>query len=376
MNRIRVLLLLFGISYSQIDETLNWDEALFNQSDPSTWRPIEGPYKMGNLVTCLEQNDENPYGYKEKFTYGDPTGESAVCQSNPELCARYQDSVYDPDFAGTGDVCDHEDPLVHDENGNRLVRNVCKFSVMFLPAIDDEKSWAWKCARHEICPVKNMSAYYFDKDMAKVYGVGIMGCLVNDKRVMCCCQGDYCQSKPLYAEYARFGNPEYYPIDFQMLANIDPGDEHVEYDLPDDIIIPDWDCVHRGECPMPSTNATTNSTQTIEEIEDEIAEIEDEIAEIEGDGPYEIMNIGDPLVDVVYTSDDGTETVAASVFGAHTLPFDEPDNNMSKNAIGTEDILLVFMFFIIVLLCFGIGICVGTTLSNNKGYGHVINADF
>merc|ERR1712154_568808 len=71
------------------------------------------------------------------------------------------------------------------------------------------------------------------------------------------------------------------------LANIDPGDERVEYDLPDYVVVPDWDCIHRGECPYPSsTNSTNSSTETIEEIEEEIAEIEEEIEEIETESSY------------------------------------------------------------------------------------------
>ena len=260
---ILFLLMLLNITYSQNEtliDTEELDSSSFNVSDPSTWKPIVGPYKMGSLVTCLEQNDENPYGYKEKFTYGDPTGQSAVCLESPELCQRYQDKDFDPEFGGTGDVCDHEDPLVYDENGNRLVRDVCKFVVMFLPEIDDEKSWAWKCARHEICPLQDPNGFYYDKEGNKVEGEGIMGCLVNEKRVQCCCEGDYCQSKPLYAQYAKYGNPEYYPIDYQLLANIDPGDEYVEYELPDYVNIPDWDCIHRGECDPPTVVATSNDS--------------------------------------------------------------------------------------------------------------------
>eukprot|EP01083_Nonionella_stella_P228805 810588_1 len=77
-------------------------------------------YKMGELITCLEQNEEIPFGYKEKLTYLNP--ESTECQNNPELCRIYKE---DEPYPSQGDVCDHEDPITH------TIRDSCKFAVMF-----------------------------------------------------------------------------------------------------------------------------------------------------------------------------------------------------------------------------------------------------
>ena len=99
---------------------------------------ITGPHMMGDMITCLEQNEENPYGFREKATFADPEWEGCQAENNPlgpALCARYSDAAWQrppPVKPGQGDVCDHEDPNVYDDDGNRLTRDACSMQVSTL----------------------------------------------------------------------------------------------------------------------------------------------------------------------------------------------------------------------------------------------------
>eukprot|EP00483_Globobulimina_turgida_P010107 UN10126 len=164
-------------------------------------------YKMGTLITCFEQNDESPYGFKESLTWGNP--ESEECQTYPDLCQAYNSEPY----PGKGDVCDHTDPITG------ITRNACKMSVMFGEEINAEKTWSWKCTEISTCALKDAN------------GIGMEGCLITDKRIMCCCQSDYCTNSTLYAQYAAFGRPDHWPINFTQLLAIDSGDVYVQADI-------------------------------------------------------------------------------------------------------------------------------------------------
>eukprot|EP01083_Nonionella_stella_P292036 993477_1 len=174
-------------------------------------------YKMGPYITCLEQNDEYPYGFKESATYGykgwcnqtDPDMVALTGYDRDYWCDVYSQPIPESRFGGRGDVCDHEDPET------KIVRNTCKGAFMFLETPDDEKSWSWKCAEISgtACPIKSD------------YGIGMTGCLLNRKRAQCCCQTDFCQSHPIYAEYAAYARADHWPTDFDALLAIESGDD-------------------------------------------------------------------------------------------------------------------------------------------------------
>eukprot|EP01083_Nonionella_stella_P083958 232232_1 len=325
---------------------------------PPVWKPVEGPYKLGNLITCLEQNDEDPYGYKEKLTYGN--WDSETCAEYPELCDKYMDCELDPEFCGTGDVCDHDDPLVRDVDGNRLIRDSCKMQTLFLPIVDPIKSWAWKCARHEICPVKNESAFYYDQYGNKL-PAGTMGCKLSPKRAICCCQYDYCQKEDIYAQYAAFGREESYPPDLQKLVNLDPGNTYVEYDgFPDWVVLPDWDCIRAGECPYPTMPPQINTTTaaTTATISQESSST---IYDVENTGVYELIS-----------------GKSEHIFMEQHDIGDSGMNKGNNGIVSMEDLILIFGFFIIAILCCGIGVFIGTKMNNGDGVsgGMKINNQF
>ena len=78
-------------------------------TDETTVTEIVGPYKMGTLITCMEQNDESPLGFSDPIYSDEPdkeTGEiSEMCTNSATkiFCDRYKDESYP--YPKRGDVC-------------------------------------------------------------------------------------------------------------------------------------------------------------------------------------------------------------------------------------------------------------------------------
>eukprot|EP01083_Nonionella_stella_P012202 34616_1 len=243
-------------------------------------------YKMGALITCLEQNKEDPYGFGESGTWGHAN--STECQTYPELCRVYKE---DDPFPGKGDVCDHTDPVT----GN--VRNACKMAVEYGAVVSDEKTWSWKCVDLTQCMVK-------DDD-----GVGTVGCKITQSRITCCCQEDFCTSAPLYAAYAAYGRADHFPVDFDSLCLIDPGDITLEW------AHPGYNCDR--EALLSGSSEEPGSQEATEEP-----------------GPD-----------------------ARSVFMRQAQDYEDIS---AMNGMHTADILLIATYFIVGTLCLGVGVLVGT----------------
>mmetsp|Transcript_59411 Transcript_59411/g.94498 ORF Transcript_59411/g.94498 Transcript_59411/m.94498 type:complete len:275 (-) Transcript_59411:186-1010(-) len=161
-------------------------------------------YKMGDYITCWEQNMQDPEGFKDPEYYGD----TCIHQEDGG-CDLY---AQEPN-ANNGDVCDHTDPKTG------YIRNSCYFNVIFGPVVNVEKTWSYKCWDGSQCPL----------------GDEVMGCKVQRKRVTCCCNhDDYCNGDDLLAKFAEYGLPANYPgdpPDLDALCNLDFGDWTVVFDV-------------------------------------------------------------------------------------------------------------------------------------------------
>ena len=71
-------------------------------SDSAEDTEIPGPHKMGYLMTCMEQNDESPIGYRDPIYYLDDS-EMCTDELTKKYCDRYKDPEYP--YPGRGDVC-------------------------------------------------------------------------------------------------------------------------------------------------------------------------------------------------------------------------------------------------------------------------------
>ena len=91
-------------------------------------------YHMDPYITCFEQNEESPFGYRDP-TYTDPTN---------SMYYRYMNTG---EYPGKGDVCDHADSEYKD-----YIRDTCYFQVTFGTEIT-EKTWTYKCRYHKSCPL-------------------------------------------------------------------------------------------------------------------------------------------------------------------------------------------------------------------------------
>eukprot|EP01084_Bolivina_argentea_P043877 80796_1 len=128
-----------------------------------SFKPLYG-YGMGPLVTCWENNKFSYRGYHDEA---------------------YVDNATYQEMGGEGDVCSHTDP----DYG--VIRDMCYFQVQLGAEI-----WTYKCMYHQSCPVKDAN------------GDGTVGCVnVTNKRITCCCQGDFCNGED-YVGYAELGYAE------------------------------------------------------------------------------------------------------------------------------------------------------------------------
>ena len=91
-------------------------------------------YHMDPYITCFEQNEEIPYGYRDPI-YTDPTN------------SMYEEYMITGEYPGTGDVCDHADSVYKE-----YIRDTCYFQVTFGEEIT-EKTWTYKCRYHRSCPL-------------------------------------------------------------------------------------------------------------------------------------------------------------------------------------------------------------------------------
>eukprot|EP00483_Globobulimina_turgida_P000436 UN00436 len=167
-------------------------------------------YKMGDTITCWEQNKEDPEGYADPIWSNQ---NSAECQSadTAHLCDIYQTQGI---YAGKGDVCEQ------DNRNNGAVQNMFYFNVIFGAAVNAEKTWSYKCWVGAFCPLKDAN------------GAARPGCMIRGNRITCCCNdADYCNGQELYRQYAEWGRDDslHYPPDLVEILGYDTGDVYTEY---------------------------------------------------------------------------------------------------------------------------------------------------
>eukprot|EP00486_Rosalina_sp_Unknown_P001533 CAMPEP_0201564100 /NCGR_PEP_ID=MMETSP0190_2-20130828/2037_1 /ASSEMBLY_ACC=CAM_ASM_000263 /TAXON_ID=37353 /ORGANISM="Rosalina sp." /LENGTH=391 /DNA_ID=CAMNT_0047979791 /DNA_START=136 /DNA_END=1311 /DNA_ORIENTATION=+ len=327
---------------------------------------ITGKYKMGNMITCFEQNDENWAGYKDKIYSDEPdkeTGEvSDMCtnEATKIFCDRYKDEAY-PE-PGKGDVCDHTDPRTG------VTRNACYFNTIYGAEINEEKTWSYKCWEISQCPLKDEN------------GVGIAGCQVTHRRINCCCQEDYCNGGEgsLIQEFAAFGRPDHYGLygpDLDAICAID----FSKYDWYVKFIIPAWSDEKNEACSYDPKNPGDGYSEPEEEEEgddysepeeekeeagDDYSEPEEEeeegndYSEPESPETPEYPELTDAPAD--YDELDTPEAQYTAAQAAFTEQLAEQASKQSEEMINMADIVLIFSYFIIGIVCLGIGVFIGT----------------
>eukprot|EP01084_Bolivina_argentea_P108723 194328_1 len=295
---------------------------------------------MDHFITCLEQNMEDPYGFKETLTWGNP--ESEECKEFPDLCQKYADVL---PFPGRGDVCDHQDPIT----GN--TRNACKMAVRYGAVVDAEKTWSWKCMDLQLSPIK-------DKD-----GNGMVGCIITHRLVLCVCQDDYCTSDPLYAEYAAYGRPDMFPPNYDAIMAIDHGDVRRVVTVPG--YESDSGCSEDEDEEVSSSEEeqSKESVSSSEEKEESSSSHEEE-EEHESSSEEEEKEY----------STQFNYMYAKSPFRAQRLMNESPMNHGGGGV--SPYVELVLTYLVIGIVCLGIGVCIGVTLTNNVATQKKVHNDF
>eukprot|EP01084_Bolivina_argentea_P078119 141733_1 len=154
---------------------------------------VQCEYNMAPYITCWENNNENPKGFTDPIWINNSTEQ---CINFPQLCTQYQTQGPNP---GKGDVCDH--------SIQNQLPNMCYFNVVYLPQVDPEKSWTYKCWHDSLCPIKDLN------------GKGVTGCLITAKRISCCCnEADYCNGQELFTRYAAWGRADHFPPNFTEIG--------------------------------------------------------------------------------------------------------------------------------------------------------------
>jgi len=364
-----IICLLLGVSYivnGQYDTETDYDTTDddcpggYTELGECIITEITGPYKMGNLITCYEQNDQNYAGYKDKIYSDEPdkeTGEvSEMClnEATKIMCDRYKDEAY-PE-PGKGDVCDHTDPRTG------VTRNACYFNTIYGEEINDEKTWSYKCWEITQCPLK-------DED-----GVGRVGCQVTNRRINCCCQEDYCNGGvgSLIEEFAAYGNPINYPTDYDSICKIDfsKWDWYVLFNVP--IMGEEWNaaCTYDPDNPRPTGEdfdpANPNGSYG-DDVDDGYDETADDETDDDGYSEPEVQtteasagdDYSEPEEEEEETEGETIEEEYAAAQAAFTQELAEQASKENE-MVNMGDIVLIFSYFMIGIVCLGIGVFIGT----------------
>jgi len=313
---------------------------------------IVGPYKMGNMITCYEQNDENYAGYKDKIYSDEPdkeTGEiSEMCTNEATVifCDRYKDEAY-PE-PGRGDVCDHTDPRTG------VTRNACYFNTIYGDTINEEKTWSYKCWEITQCPLKDEN------------GVGRVGCQVTNRRINCCCQEDYCNggADSIIEVFNDYGNPDNYPPDFDEICKIDfsKWDWYVWFNVPS--MSDEWNaaCTYDPDNPRP-TGPDYDPYNPDGGYGDDTGDDEDsegDYSEDSGSEDEATPAPTDAAEENDYSEPETPEEEYEAAQAAFTQELAAQASKQSNEMVNMADIVLIFSYFIIGIVCLGIGVFIGT----------------
>eukprot|EP00485_Elphidium_margaritaceum_P009963 CAMPEP_0202688600 /NCGR_PEP_ID=MMETSP1385-20130828/4096_1 /ASSEMBLY_ACC=CAM_ASM_000861 /TAXON_ID=933848 /ORGANISM="Elphidium margaritaceum" /LENGTH=416 /DNA_ID=CAMNT_0049343615 /DNA_START=86 /DNA_END=1336 /DNA_ORIENTATION=+ len=248
---------------------------------------VQSQYNVGPFITCFEQNNEVPAGFRDKLWQNES---SEVCVANPDLCSAYKN---EGPYPGKGDVCDHTDAVTG------LTRNACYFNTIFGETINEEKTWSYKCFEITTCPLKDDEGRPF------------LGCKVTPKRISCWCQTDFCNGGDFIADnLAKWGNPDNYPANFDEICAYDWSGEGIYVDFSE---VPGYeDCsnyieplqyaVVPGEDYEPDTTDSDNNVDTDSDTTTDYDT--DTNADTNSDG-------GDTDTNIIYETDEtetGTDT--------------------------------------------------------------------